>query len=163
MVLGPGMWKSILIWLLKYYIRLRLLHQSVICFYPYLPQQFGENITRSVIWRTDAIESKTYCSSEGSKTLEDKKIMGQEDMRFCTIWHSYICYSHCWGHLSTLWTLKILSGFPSSSPVLFLSSLFGGLSIHVNNPLNSRPFHVLHCLAFKDPSLNPTLVTLGFS
>lgn len=31
--------------------------------------------------------------------------MGQQDMRFYGIWHSYSCYSHYWGHLSTLWTL----------------------------------------------------------
>lgn len=85
-------------------------------------------------------------------------------MRFCTIWHSHICYSHCWGHRSTLWTfpsLKILiSGSLSSSPILFLSLLFGGLPIHLSDPLNSWPSQVIDYLAFKDYFLNPISVTL---
>lgn len=77
MVLGPGC-EILHNTIAKYYLGWRLLHQSVTCYYPYLPQQFGGNILRSVIMKTDAIENKTYCSSERSKLVEDKKIMGNK-------------------------------------------------------------------------------------
>uniref|UniRef100_A0A8C0T260 Myozenin 2 n=2 Tax=Laurasiatheria TaxID=314145 RepID=A0A8C0T260_CANLF len=45
MVLGPGC-EILHNTIAKYYLGWRLLHQSVTCYYPYLPQQFGGNILR---------------------------------------------------------------------------------------------------------------------